>query len=163
MAFPRPPRAYFQNPGSWCLIGPALRCEKSNYNPYISIYRHIHVCVCIYMRMSMYIHADTFIGSNQQLQEKSHKLMYVITSNPQSNKGETASARCFCWAKSSNQLCSRKPPRPACSHGKALSHSSLMLLGTSQLSQAPNPLQLLCWLPSPSQTAPGCCSQNTSL
>lgn len=65
------------------------------------------------MRVSVYIHAYTFIGSNQQLQEKSHKLMYVIMSNPQSNKGETASARGFCSVKSSSQLCSRKPPQDA--------------------------------------------------
>ena len=63
------------------------------------------------MHVSVYIHTCTFIGNNQQLQEKSHKLMYIIMSNPRSNKGKTASARGFCSVKSSSQLCSRKPPR----------------------------------------------------
>lgn len=79
----------------------------------VYIYAYTYICVHIYMHVSVYIHAYTFIGSNQQLQEKSHKLMYVIMSNPQSNKGETASARGFCWVKSSSQLCSGKPPRDA--------------------------------------------------
>lgn len=74
------------------------------------IYMHIYTHTYIDMHASAYIHAYTFIGSNQQLQEKSHKLMYVIMSNPQSNEGETASARGFCSVRTSSQLCSWNPP-----------------------------------------------------
>lgn len=72
---------------------------------YSCIWRQIYVCIYIYVHICIwvcvYIHAYTFLGSNQQLQEKSHKLMYVIMSNPQSNKAETTSAQGFCAVKPS--------------------------------------------------------------
>lgn len=106
------------------------------------MYMYIHICIWV----CAYIHAYTFIGCNQQLQEKNHKLMYVIMSNPQSNKGETTSARGFCAMKLFPQKTPSSPqaptPTPGCTQ------------------PGPNPLSQL---PSPSQTTPGHHGWNVSL
>lgn len=134
----------------------------------VYIYGYIYAYISIYTQASVSIHAYTFRGSNQQLQEKSHKLMYVIMSNPQSNKGETASARGFCSLKSSSQLCSGKPRRdtavPMAKLSPTLQPPTPPWCHWAHLSPvAPDPSQPLSWLASPSQIAPGHGAQNIVL